>query len=221
MADTNEPNEEIPEDLTRIKKALLAEREGHKATKKLLVAANARIGQIDTLGANPHVEQVKSFIDVGIAAGVALKSAALTAQVTTLETQLAAANKLAADATGTLASRTVADEIRDACRAQFVKPEALGDAIAIGSTELKLIDGEVKTAEGLSAADWVEARKSVSGFWWPVSRGAGSRGNAQLDGLVDVGPNPFAAGSWNLTKQGELMQSNPTMAARLQAQAQN
>jgi hypothetical protein len=94
----------------------------------------------------------------------------------------------------------------------------LGDAIAIGSTELKLVDGEVKTADGLSVADWVDARKAVSGYWWPASRGAGGRGN-NSDAPIVTADNPFAKETFSLTKQGQILLQDPARAERLKGEA--
>jgi hypothetical protein len=213
MAETDTPEIQID----KLGKFLVASRREYKDTKALLTAAQATIAAHEALGTNPNGETVKKFVDCSVAAGVAAASNELQQKVTALETQLATANAATADINTKFASAAVANEIREACRASHVKPEALDDAIAVGSTELKLIDGQVVTDDGRSAADWIEQRKSVSGYWWPAARGAGSRGSTEMPGVAF--DNPFSKDSWNMTKQSQLALQDPARAARLQTEA--
>lgn len=97
-------------------------------------------------------------------------------------------------------------------------PTAINDLISLGNLELMLVDDKVVTADGIDVATWIDNRKASAPYLWPVSRGAGSRGND--GGLVVEGDNPFKAGpSFNLTKQGQLAMADPARAARLQTEA--
>jgi hypothetical protein len=202
--------------------ALVKERELHKAAKEALKIATARIAQHEALGDSPHADTVKGFIDGAVTAGVAAKSVELTQRVATLEAELAAARTAAETAAGNLAARTVADEVKEAARASHVLPTAIPDLLTLGRLELKLVDGQVVTEDGRTAEQWLDDSKSTRGHMWPLSRGAGSHGNSALTGLIETGPNPWAKGEgWSLTKQGEILTSQPERAAQLQRTAGN
>jgi hypothetical protein len=205
--------------IDKLGKSLVASRGEFKETAKLLKAAQAHIAQLEALGPTPSGETVKAFVDSSITAGVAAASNELMQRCAALETQLTASTKTADEANTKFASAAVTNELREACRSQHIKPEAVGDVVAIGSTELKLIDGQVVTDDGRSAADWLDTRKSISGYWWPVARGAGAGRGSSADMPVFTGTNPFLKTSWNMTSQSQIAASNPGLATRLKAEA--
>jgi hypothetical protein len=214
MAEADTP---LEEQVDKLGKSLVASRAEYKETLKLLKAAQAIIIQHEALGTNPNGETVKKVIDGSITAGVAAASNELMQRVTLLEGQLAASTKTSDEANAKFASAAVASEIREAARRSFVKEEALGDAIAIGSAELHLIDGQVVTNDGRSAADWLDQRKQISGYWWPVARGSGARGSSEMPGYA--GTNPFLKTSWNMTSQSQIAAKDSALASRLKSEA--
>jgi hypothetical protein len=214
MATTDDPQTQI--DI--LGKSLVASRAEFKETSKLLKAAQAHIVQLEALGPVPSGETVKAFVDSSIVAGVASASNELVQRCAALETELATAKTAATDINDKFAASQVANEIREAARASFVKPEALGDAIAIGNAELHMVDGVVVTDDGSTAAEWFEQRKSVSGYWWPAARGAGARGSAEMAGATL--DNPFVKGaSFSVTRQSQIAAGNPGLAERLRGEA--
>jgi hypothetical protein len=213
MAKDDTPEKQI-EILT---KALASERTDHHATEVKLKAADATIAEHAALGVAPDALHVSQHIADATAAGVAHATNESQKKIGALETQLTAANAAAADIGVKLVSRTISEEIRSACRDSHVKPEAVNDALTIGMGELQLVDGRVETAEGVSLADWVDRRKGISPYWWPVARGSGARGNDI--GLAPTGANPWSKETWNMTQQGNLVKSDPALAERMKASA--
>jgi hypothetical protein len=221
MADTNEPNE-TPEDASRLKKALTAEREVSKAARAELNDVKVKLKQAEALGAHPDGAKVTAHISAAIAAGVAAKSAESMQRIAALEAQLSEANSTAEKLKGTLTQRTISETVREACRANHVRNEAVNDLLSFSANELHLADdGTILTHDGQDLDAWIDQCKASRPWAWPVSKGSGARGNEALTGLIDTGANPFVKGSpdYNLTRQGEILQSNPARAEMLQKSA--
>jgi hypothetical protein len=213
MAKTDTPEEQI----AILTKALASERTNHHATEVKLKAADTRIAEQNALGVAPDALHVSKHISDAVAAGTAHATNELQLKVTDLELKLITANAAVTDAGVKLTSRTISEEIRQACRDSHIKPEAVNDVLTIGQGELQLVDGKVQTSEGISLSDWVEQRKASSPYWWPVSRGAGSRGNDAMPGAGAA--NPWSKETWNLTAQGNLIKSDSAAAERMKASA--
>jgi hypothetical protein len=131
-----------------------------------------------------------------------------------LESQLAESAATVDTVNSKLTSRTISEALREAARESHVLPAALPDLLSLGALELKLADDGT-----VDAAAWIEQRKNVSPYWWPVARGAGAHGSSD-DGGIATGNNPFEAGAtFSLTRQGEIMQRDPNRARMLQAAA--
>lgn len=92
----------------------------------------------------------------------------------------------------------------------------MANVLTMGALELKLVDGHVRTEDGREVSAWLEDRKGSSPYWWPSARGAGARGAGEGT-KVYAGENPFAPGAgFNLTRQGEILRSDPEMAKVMQ-----
>jgi hypothetical protein len=207
------------EDVLKLQKALLNERNDHKATTAMLKAAQTRITKSAALGPAPSPVVVSQYIADGVRAGVAHATAELQQKIGTLETQLSAANAATADINGKLVTRTIAEEVRQAARESHVLPSAVNDLLSLGNLELKFVDGKVQTDDGRDVATWLDQSKATRPYMWPTARGSGARGSGD-GGLVVEGDNPFKAGpSFNLTKQRQLAMADPARAARLQTEA--
>lgn len=205
------------EDIAKLKAALAKEREGHKATQKLLSEAKAALETNDALS-NPNVAALKKHVDDAIAAALAIEHAKHQKDTTDLRAR-------ADGASASLGKAMVEHAIKEACRAAFVVPSAIDNAIKIGLSELKYEDGKVVDGDGRDAAGWIDQQKAVSPHWWPLAVGSGT--HRRLAGGDVVAPrsateqNPFKAGpGWNLTDQGRILSQDPARAERLKAEAQ-
>lgn len=97
-----------------------------------------------------------------------------------------------------------------------VKPEAVGDVLLHQSLFELDEDGKgVRTRDGVGVtpgidpATWLADRKTDKPHWWPESVGGGAIGGRGGSGPPE---NPFAKGSFNLTKAGRLMQTDMAKA---------
>ena len=204
-------------DIDKLTKALAAERAENKSNLVLLNAAKKTIADAAALGTAPSPIAVSQFIADGVKAGVAHATNELHLKVTDLESQLTTANAAAADSAVKLVTRSIAVEVRTAAREAHVLPTAINDLISLGNIELKMVDGKVVNAEGIDVATWIDNRKASAPYLWPVSRGAGSRGNDAMPGAG--APNPWSRETWNMTLQGNLVKSDPQAAERMRASA--
>jgi hypothetical protein len=209
------------DDVAKLTEALRKERDSHKIAAAALKAAQGKIAELEqqsALGENPSASKVSDFIAASVAAKVAAETGELQKKIGALEVQLGEATAARAAIESKLSRRTMDDAVRTAANEARVKPEAIADVLTIAGLELQMSDsGEVVAADGQDVNQWLDARRGTSPHWWPTSRGAGAKGSGA--GPVYTGENPFAAGSFNLTRQGELLRSNPTMAKQLQESA--
>lgn len=99
-----------------------------------------------------------------------------------------------------------------------VRPEAVDDILRYQDVFELGDDGVPRTRDGvgvtpgLGAEEWLGEMKDKRPHWWPDSVGGGARGGS---GGGMMGDNPFAKGSMNLTKAGQLMQADATKAANM------
>lgn len=112
----------------------------------------------------------------------------------------------------------VNDAIRSAATKAKLLPEAIDDAILLGSQVLDLDEnGEVRVREntsftnGIDPAVWLSEVQAKKPHWWAPSSGGGARGS----GGNNSGSNPFSHDGWNMTEQGKLYKENPTRAAEM------
>lgn len=116
--------------------------------------------------------------------------------------------------------RLIRDKVREAAKAAKVSDEAIDDALLLGDTvlEVREDDGEVVVKEGTGFTQGIAPSvlftdlQSKKPHWFGPSMGGGAGGNR---GGGSVTRNPFSAEGWNLTEQGQIMQSNPSKADQL------
>jgi hypothetical protein len=213
-------------DIEKLTEALRKERADHKATKEKhgeqLNAAHGRIKEYELLGPNANAGVIAEHMTNAAKAALAAGTAELQAKLATVEAELAESRKTGETLNGQLTQRAISEATREACRESHVRSEAINDVLTFAANELKLVDGEVRTEDGRDVATWLDDRKATSPYLWPAARGAGARGmSGGGDGApIHDGQNPFKPGpTFSLTKQGEIMQTNPERAKMLQAQA--
>ncbi len=112
----------------------------------------------------------------------------------------------------------MSDAIRSAATKAKLLPEAIDDAILLGSQVLDLDDnGEVRVREnsgftqGVDPSVWLSEVQAKKPHWWASSSGGGARGS----GGNNSGSNPFSHDGWNMTEQGKLFKENPTRAVEM------
>jgi hypothetical protein len=210
------------DDIAKLTEALRKERAEHKTAQWLLKEAKAKISELSALGAlpaAPNAAQIAEHINAAVKAQVALQTVEQNAKIQSLESKFQNANAESERLNVTLASRTVSEAVRDAATAAHVLPNAMADIQTLAGLELKLgADGVPVTEDGRDVATYIDDLRATRGYMWPANVGAGLRGSRDAP-MSRGGENPFLPGSFNLTKQGELMQRNPAHAGRLQQEA--
>jgi hypothetical protein len=111
---------------------------------------------------------------------------------------------------------------RDAIREEAdgrIQPQFLRDLMNRAKSDLKYDEerGEFYDEAGTNVSDWFNRQLVETPGWAQPSQGAGAHGGKG----AKAGANPFdpKSGSYSLTKQMELLQSDPKRAERLKAQA--
>jgi|SRR5665213_400857 len=226
---TNDTDTTLDEsgDAAKLVKALRVERAARKEANELLKAAKtelatatAKLTQQSTLD-NANAGKVAEHIAASAKALTAKATAEQQTRIAELEAALGESKKQGETLLGQLASRTIADEVRQAALEGHVRPDAVPDLLTFAAADLKLVDGEVRTPDGATVAEWLDARKGTSPYLWPTARGAGARGSIGDGAPAFSGDNPFKPGAgFNLTRQGEILRSNPVQAEHLQQLAQ-
>lgn len=91
-----------------------------------------------------------------------------------------------------------------------VHTTAIPDIELIASSVMEFTDdGRLVTKDGvgvtpgLDAEGWLTEMQSARPHWWPDSSGGGAGGGK--GGNSAFGDNPWAGGTWNMTKQGEIL----------------
>ena len=118
-------------------------------------------------------------------------------------------------------TRTIHDQIKAAAKKAGVIDEAMEDAINAGERLFVLEEGTGKAVvkegatvtQGLEPKDWLSDLQAKKPHWFGQSVGGGANGNRGGGGGAEV--NPFSHDGWNITKQGQLMQTDAARADRL------
>lgn len=116
--------------------------------------------------------------------------------------------------------RIIDDEIRKAATISKIVPEALEDALLLGSRVFEIDEaGKVVVKDGvgytpgIAASSWFTDLQSKRPHWWGPSSGAGAQGSKGGNGFA--GANPFTHDGWNMTQQGALVRTDPVKAEQL------
>ena len=223
-------------DIDRMAVGLTKEREAHKKTKEKLEA----FGELDPLQAQKDTDaivELKTKLEAAEAAAGdgkpdeavidKLVEARVATVVKPLQRDLEKANKLNVENGDTITAfqlkdtnRSITDAVRKAAIESKMVPSAIEDALMLSERQFELTeDGSVLTRDnvgvtpGIDATVWVTEMQEKRAHWWPTSQGGGAGGGSGNGG--GMGDNPFSFKSWNMTKQGESVRSNPEQAARL------
>lgn len=213
-------------DIDRVQEALRKEREDHKATR-------SKYAPIADLDLTEVVAKLDKYDELELLASKnklnndeleTLVEKRVKGRLTPLERELAARNNELQEATKTLESlqkekiaRTINDSIRAAAAEAKMLPEAIDDALLLGSQifEIDELTGEVVSSDrsgmaGLAPSVWLQELQDKKPHWWPSNSGGGARG-----GTSGGGPNPWSHDGWNLTEQGKIYMQNASKAEQL------
>lgn len=190
---------------------------GEGATPETIKAGMEKLGTLEAAGQPDVLKNMDAVVNDRVNKVVEGRIKSETQKLTrTLETANAKINEL----TGTVGTfvqkderRSVVDAVRGAAEAAKCRTDAMGDLLSIAAGELKIVDGKVQTEDGRDPVAWLEDRKKVSPYFWPAAKGAGAGGSDGVGG-VDSKDNPFAYANHNVTKIGQLVNSNPAQAAK-------
>lgn len=218
-------------DVARLQEALRKERKDHGDAKKALEAAAEKAEQFDALEEEVSElrlwkdtqgkdldEKVNKLVDAKIAGRVGPLERDLKKQ-----TDLAARLQKERDGlAGELKNKTVRDAVMKVLVDDKVDPLAYEDALMNAERIFEVQDdgASVLTKDGVNPKDWLADMKGKR-LWWPQSQGGGA-GGGNGGGSGNPADNPWMAGpNWNMTKQGEVMMSNPALATKMQEAAKD
>lgn len=115
-----------------------------------------------------------------------------------------------------------------------VRPEAMPDFLRRGREELKTVDGKTiaigpdggtrynESGEPMTIGEWIASTEKSAPYFFVPNRGTGGQGsgNGAQGGSGSYNkPNPFKAESRNMTEQGTLIKTNPSLAKQLAGEA--
>jgi len=127
-----------------------------------------------------------------------------------------------------LQGMTIKSGIAAAAHKAGLAPTAVEDAQLIaqhsgwtvedGVPVLRNSQGEVvRGKEGpIRFDEWLESQRETRPHWFPTPKGSGAPGSKSGGSSND---NPWKKDSFNLTRQGQLLRSDPQLAERLKAEA--
>lgn len=132
-----------------------------------------------------------------------------------------------------LHSKTLADALRKAGTAQGIRPEAIDDLIARGSSTFKVddngnlialeSDGETPRlndrGDAFGPSDFVGGLTKSAPHLFGETKGSDTRGSASSSGASTSGVNPWMKETLNVTMQGQIMKDDPQRAKALAAKA--
>lgn len=162
----------------------------------------------------------------GVDALVEKRTAAMKLE---METKLKEANDKLTTAGNELSTLKIDHAVLEHAGAIGLRGTAKADAVSRARSRFKMVDGEVVAlddkgekmygADGkvLTIKEWSGGLLKEAPHLFEANSGGGSQGGGGAG--QHTGPNPFAPGTFNLTKQMELTRNQPAEAARLQAAA--
>lgn len=206
------------EDVGRLQMALNKERAEHKETKARLEGFSGHdpakladdLAELETLrvtGGKVDNAQLETLVEARLKA----KLGPVERERDQLRKDLDARTLEHTDLQRQLRTRNIHDAVREAALGEKVIPEALEDILLHAERLFDVTeDGTIITRDnvgvtpGLDAKSWLKDMTKARPHWWPPSNGGGATGGK----VGHAGDNPWSAGSWNLTKQGEYVRAN-------------
>jgi hypothetical protein len=220
-------------DVTRLQNALNKERQDHAALKQRIKDnfgdekfedIHQKLDRIPELELAAEGKMDEEKLNGIVEGRLRTKIAPLEREITTLKGQLTEKDGTIGELTTKERKRTIADAVREAATKAKVTPEALDDALMLGDAvlEVREDDGKVVVKDNVGYTPGIEPSvlftdlQSKKPHWFGVSAGGGAGGNRGGGG---VAKNPFTVDNWNVTEQGQLINSDAPKADQLARQA--
>jgi hypothetical protein len=216
-------------DFDRVQNALTKERSDHGALKQRIKEnfgeekfedIHAKLDRIPELEAAAEGKIDDEKMNQLVEGRVKTRLAPVERERDQLKTQVAEKDQKIGELTDKERRRTIRDAVREAAKAAKVTDEAIDDALLLGDTvfEVREDDGKVVVKDGTAFTQGIEPSvlftdlQSKKPHWFGQSSGGGAGGNRGGGGVTK---NPFTYDGWNLTEQGQLMNSDPSKADQL------
>lgn len=226
-----------PIDRNKLNEALRKEREDHGKAKAALKKFGTRSpdaidaletqvadlqAQLDTTGGDPKERQAN--VDKLVETRLAARIKPLERQIAELGTQLGERDQTIQSLNADRARGSVVGALRSP---EFVKsmglnPDVQDDAFDLWALHNFTVDpdGRVVTSDafgtpGLAPADAFKELKAENKkrHWFGETAGGGANGGRGKESFT--GANPFAQGTYNLTKAAQIVRDNPQLAVRM------
>lgn len=221
-------------DISRIQRALDAEKTAHKATKAKLEGIDAygdldeiksKLDKYDELeakaatGGGGKPEEIAALVDAKVKAATAKAERDLAALKKERDEAIAERDGLK----GERKTRIIHDAVRKAAAKAKVLESAVEDALLFGERIFELDDdGNVLAKDGVGVTpkinpeEWFKDLTSAKPHWFGASAGGGAPGGKA--GGAGTG-NPWSKAGWNATEQANLVRTDKARAERLAAAA--
>lgn len=219
-------------DVDRLNEALRKEKNDHKqAREKAALWGDLKHDEVmQKLDLLPELEaraaagQDPKKIDELLEARLKGRLAPIERERDKYKTEWEKANGTIAEMTGKERTRTIHDAIRKAAAPAKLINEALDDVLMLAERVFEvteqgavLVKDAVGATPGLDPTAWLAEMQPKRPHWWPPSQGGGSGGGGGGGGAF--GDNPWAADTWNMTKQGAVVREKGMVEAERMAKA--
>jgi hypothetical protein len=176
--------------------------------------------QVEAAGDPKNAKKIEELVDAKVKA----KLAPVEKELNTAREQLGLKDKTIGELTTEKRTRKVQDTVREHAAKLKLLPEAMDDAFMYAqhlfeeddSGALVMKEGTGFT-QGTDVNFWLTEMQSKKPHWWPASEGGGAGGKG--GGKVDTTPNPFSHENWNMTLQGQMINTDRVKAERMAAAA--
>ena len=214
------------DDIDRLQGALANERDDHKKTRDRLKAWGdlkpeevlPKLDEYPALKALEEGGDVEKRVQTIIEKRTEAIKAPLERQIAALNDKNKELDTENQNLRGTIEVSNRNTILRQAAAEAKVAPTAIEDILVIAGNHMEMQDGKLVTksgapvAPGLDPIAYFAEMQQHRPHWWPQTAGGGGRGGG--GGGINPGDNPFSAEGWNLTKQGQLVRTDPAKAKR-------
>lgn len=216
-------------DIDRLKNSLEAEKKEHKTTKEQLdkylsisdepEELQKKVDRIQELEAAAADKIPEAKIQEMVEARIKSRTAPLERQIEKLTKDVTEKDTVITDFKTKETTRVIHDNVRKAALSSKIVDTAVDDVLMLAERVFTVSeDGKVITKEnvgitpGVDPVVWLTDMQKTRSHWWPPSQGGGAAGSGSGSMFAN---NPFAADSWNLTKQGELLRTDRNRAEQM------
>ena len=214
-------------DVDTISEALRKERSDHKAAIDKLkpwgdlnpTETLAQLDRIKELEAAAGGKLDEEKINEIVQGRLSQSTAPLQREIETLSTTNSTLQEENKELRNSIESRDRNDSVRSVATESKAHPTAAPDIEMAASYMLEkndagqwvVKDGISGVTPGLDVKGWLKEMQKLRPHWWPESEGGGALGNGPGS---FTGDNPFAAKTWNVTAQSQLISTQGMEVAK-------